>query len=91
VRFPRSPAGRRPVGSSARELCSCFCVTIIPGATGVFGAAYLIPAVLLGAVFCAGLALVAAPHCANAALTFHFSLLYLALLFVAVALDAAIR
>ena len=46
----------------------------------------------LGAVFC-GLAwrLWRHPSPARAAVTFHYSLLYLALLFVAVALDAVVR
>ena len=39
----------------------------------------------------AGLAAVARQHARNAGVLFHYSLLYLALLFVAVAVDAAMR
>jgi len=73
-------------------------VTIVPGATGTFGAFYLGSAVALGTVFC-GLAWKLWRSVASggevgrerAAVLFHFSLLYLALLFAAVAVDAAIR
>jgi protoheme IX farnesyltransferase len=66
--------------------------SVVPGLTGTFGPVYLTAAVLLGLVLC-GLAwrLRRAITSANAAVTFHFSLLYLALLFVAVAVDAALR
>ncbi|HUY59788.1 MAG TPA: heme o synthase [Solirubrobacteraceae bacterium] len=67
-------------------------LTLVPGVTGVFGASYLVGAVLLGAVFC-GFAwrLWREPSRARAAYLFHFSLLYLALLFAAVAVDAVVR
>jgi len=67
-------------------------LTLVPGVTGVFGASYLVGAVLLGAVFC-GFAwrLWREPNRAHAAHLFHFSLLYLALLFAAVAVDAIVR
>jgi protoheme IX farnesyltransferase len=72
-------------------------VTILPGVTGTFGAFYLGAAIVLGGVFC-GFAWrlwrgVAAGKGVRqrASVLFHFSLLYLALLFVAVAVDAAIR
>ena len=66
--------------------------TLVPGVTGTFGPVYLISAGLLGAVFC-GLAWRLWRHgtAARAAVLFHYSLLYLALLFVAVAADAALR
>jgi protoheme IX farnesyltransferase len=66
--------------------------SVVPSLTGTFGPVYLTAAVLLGLVLC-GLAwrLRRAITSANAAVTFHFSLLYLALLFVAVAVDAALR
>ncbi|HEX6839645.1 MAG TPA: heme o synthase, partial [Polyangia bacterium] len=64
-------------------------VTLIPGVLGTFGAAYVAAALVLGATFL-GLALRLArhPRPRNAALLFHGSLLYLALLFVAAAADA---
>jgi len=67
-------------------------VTLVPGAIGTFGLVYLIGAAILGGVLC-GLAwrLVRDSSPANAGLLFHYSLLYLALLFVAVAIDAAVH
>jgi heme o synthase len=67
-------------------------LTLAPALTGTFGLVYLVGAAGLGAVF-AVLAgrLWRAPDAARAAVLFHFSLLYLALLFVAVAIDAAVR
>jgi protoheme IX farnesyltransferase len=67
-------------------------VSLIPTATGIFGFVYLICAVGLGAIFL-GLAwrLRREYSSARAAALFHYSLLYLALLFGAVAVDAVIR
>lgn len=65
-------------------------VSLLPVASGAAGAFYFVSAVVLGGIFCAlawllwrgeGLAWTKA--------TFHYSLLYLALLFVALAVDAA--
>ena len=66
--------------------------TLAPALLGTFGAVYLASAALLGAVFC-GLAwrLWRNGTAARAAVVFHFSLLYLALLFLAVAVDAVVR
>jgi protoheme IX farnesyltransferase len=66
-------------------------VTMVPFLTGTFGAVYLVAAIGLGGGFC-GLAvrMWRAPDARRAAVLFHYSLLYLALLFVAVALDAAV-
>jgi heme o synthase len=63
--------------------------TLLPGLTGSFGAVFLGSAAALGIVFC-GLAWRTwrQPTAARAGLLFHYSLLYLALLFVAVAFDA---
>ncbi len=62
--------------------------TIVPVATGTFGALYLVAAVLLGGLFLAlSVRLLRAPSRKGAAGLFHYSLLYLALLFVAAALD----
>src|SRR6185437_11406678 len=64
--------------------------TVAPALTGTFGWTYLAGALALGAAF-VGLAvrLGASPDRRRAALLFHFSLLYLALLFAVAALDAA--
>jgi len=52
---------------------------------------YLVAALVLGAVFLAlALGLRREPTNRRAALLFHFSLLYLALLFAAMAVDAAL-
>jgi heme o synthase len=66
-------------------------VTILPVAWQVFGLAYLCAALPLGAAF-AYLAeqLLRDPNPRRAAQLFHYSLLYLALLFVAIALDAVL-
>jgi heme o synthase len=66
-------------------------VSLLPVLTGTFGGLYLAAALALGLVFGAlAVRLWRRTTAANAALTFHFSLLYLALLFVAVALDATV-
>jgi protoheme IX farnesyltransferase len=66
-------------------------VTAVPFATGTFGWAYFATALVLGAAF---LALAAGLRRAatrpRAARLFHFSLLYLAVLFVAMAIDVLI-
>jgi heme o synthase len=86
----------RGVGSTARQVLlytvALVAVTLIPGIIGTFGAFYLAGAVMLDAV----LGVLAwrvwrSGTRARAAALFHYSLLYLALLFVAVAADAAIR
>ena len=67
-------------------------VTVVPGLAGTFGLLYLVAASVLGAAFVLlAWRLWRAPGPARAAVTFHWSLLYLALLFVAVACDAAAR
>jgi len=66
-------------------------VTAAPFALGVFGALYLAAALVLGGVFLAfAVRLARAPGRRQAALLFHYSLLYLALLFVAAAVDLAV-
>jgi protoheme IX farnesyltransferase len=65
--------------------------SLVPALTGTFGGLYLGAALVLGAAFGAlSWRLWRDTTQANAALTFHFSLLYLALLFTAVAIDAAL-
>ncbi len=67
-------------------------LTLVPGVTGTFGITYLVGAALLGGAFCLfAWRLWRDPSRERAAYLFHFSLLYLALLFAAVALDAVIR
>jgi len=66
-------------------------VTLLPGLTGTFGAVYVGSAAVLGGIFTAlAWRLWRNPTRERAAVAFHFSLLYLALLFVAVAVAAAI-
>jgi heme o synthase len=78
---------RRIVGYTAALLV----FTVVPFATGSFGVLYLASAVALGAAFL-GLAVSLARRCdrRRAAFVFHYSLLYLALLFVAAAVDAIV-
>jgi heme o synthase len=65
--------------------------TLVPVAFGVFGVVYGAAAVVLGAVFAWGsLELRRQATRRRAAALFHYSLLYLALLFVAMALDAVV-
>jgi protoheme IX farnesyltransferase len=66
--------------------------TLVPGLIGTFGAFYLWAVVLLGVALCAlAWRLWRSVTPGNAGALFHYSLLYLALLFTAVALDAAVR
>jgi protoheme IX farnesyltransferase len=66
-------------------------VTLIPGVTGTFGPVYLASAGGLGAIFgVLAWRLWRSPTRERAAVAFHYSLLYLALLFVAVAVSAAV-
>jgi heme o synthase len=66
-------------------------VTLVPAALGVFGLVYGLAAALLGAVFAwYALELRRTMERAAAVRLFHYSLLYLALLFVAMALDPII-
>ena len=65
-------------------------LTLVPAALGTFGVVYLVTAVVLGLTLCAlAVRLWRRPRPAAASALFHFSLLYLALLFAAVAIDAA--
>jgi protoheme IX farnesyltransferase len=66
--------------------------TLLPGVIGTFGSFYLSSAAVLGGLLCLlAWRLWRESSPARAGLLFHFSLLYLALLFVAVAIDAAVR
>ncbi len=67
-------------------------LTLVPGTFGVFGVVYTAAAVVLGGAFLwLAWRLWRSGTPSRAGLLFHFSLLYLALLFAAVALDAAVR
>ncbi len=92
---PMMPVVRGPRATAQQVLAYSVllvAVTLAPGALGVFGLFYLIAAALLGAALLAlAWRLWRDSSPANAGLLFHFSLLYLALLFVAVAFDAAVR
>ena len=66
-------------------------VTLVPFAFGTFGLVYGVAAVLLGGVFLwLSLELRRSLERVAAVRLFHFSLLYLALLFVAMAVDTAV-
>jgi protoheme IX farnesyltransferase len=85
----------RGASATARQIVvysvALVAATLVPGLLGTFGGFYVGAAVVLGAVFCF---LARRLHrdvgAANAALMFHYSLLYLALLFVAVAADSVV-
>ena len=65
--------------------------TLAPALWGMFGLVYLVAAAALGAIFLAFAWMLRRERTpARAGLLFHYSLLYLALLFVAMALDAVI-
>jgi protoheme IX farnesyltransferase len=67
-------------------------LTLVPGLLGTFGAVYIGAATVLGAIFCLlAWRLWRERTPANAGVLFHYSLLYLALLFAAVAIDSAVR
>jgi protoheme IX farnesyltransferase len=75
---------RRIVGYTVVLLAA----SVAPVATGSFGVVYLASALVLGGAFLAGaLRLWRLPTRRGAAALFHYSLLYLALLFVAAAID----
>jgi protoheme IX farnesyltransferase len=66
-------------------------VSLLPVATGTLGPAYGVAALVLGACFlwfAVTLRRRTTPHAAK--VLFHYSLLYLALVFVAMAVDAAV-
>ena len=66
--------------------------SLLPGILGTFGVGYLAAAAVLGGVLCTlAWRLWQQPTPARAGMLFHYSLLYLALLFVAVAVDALVR
>jgi protoheme IX farnesyltransferase len=63
-------------------------LTLVPVLTGTFGLLYLVAAVVLGAQFLRlALSLRREPTPGRASVVFHYSLAYLALLYVAMAVD----
>jgi heme o synthase len=95
AQVPMLPVVRGASATAARVLLYTLvlvAVSLLPAVTGTFGVFYLALALVLGGIFC-GLAwrLWRQPTPARSAALFHYSLLYLSLLFVAVAADAAIR
>ena len=66
-----------------------FALTLLPAALGTFGLVYLVSAVVLGALLLVGVVRVrrTVEWMAPAWRVYKFSLLYLALLFVAMAVD----
>ncbi len=93
ARVPMLPvvAGERATSSRiVAYTVALVAFTAIPFAVGWLGAAYAVAAAVLGAGFLvAALRLHRAPTRRAATLTFHYSLLYLAVLFLAAAVDAA--
>jgi protoheme IX farnesyltransferase len=92
---PMMPVVRGAPATSVRVLLytvALVAVSLVPAILGIFGVGYLVAAVLLGAAFFTlAWRLWRAQTAARAAVLFHFSLLYLSLLFLAVAADAVIR
>jgi protoheme IX farnesyltransferase len=64
--------------------------TVVPFATGTFGVTYLVSALALGGVFLVLALRLGDGERRRAAFAFHYSLLYLALLFAAAAVDASL-
>jgi protoheme IX farnesyltransferase len=92
---PMLPVVRGVAATAAQVLAysvALTLLTLVPAALGTFGVVYLVTAVVLGLTLCAlAVRLWRQPRPAAASALFHFSLLYLALLFAAVAIDAAVR
>ena len=92
---PMMPVVRGAAATARQVVVYTFVLTVatlVPVLTGTFGILYLLCAVALDATFCVLAWRVwqqASPK--RAAVLFHYSLLYLALLFVAVAVDAVVR
>jgi protoheme IX farnesyltransferase len=95
ARVPMMPVVRGASATSVQVLLytgALVAMSLVPAALGTFGGGYLVSAVILGGVFCVlAWRLWRAPTPARAAVLFHYSLLYLSLLFLAVAVDAVVR
>jgi len=94
AKIPMLPVVKGPEATALQVLwysVALVAITIVPGVIGTFGAVYLVCAALLGGAFLTmAWRLWRSVTRERAGLLFHFSLLYLALLFVAVAIDAAL-
>jgi heme o synthase len=94
ARVPMLPVVRGPQATARQVLLYTFAlvaISLAPGVLGTFGGLYLVTAVALNGVLCwLAWRLWRRPQAARAAVLFHYTLLYLALLFVAVALAAAL-
>jgi heme o synthase len=92
--IPMLPVVKGPRATARQVLVyslSLTVLTLVPAVTHTFGAFYAASAAVLGAIFCElAYRLWRNTTRERAGLLFHFSLLYLALLFVAVAIDAAV-
>ncbi|HEY2770496.1 MAG TPA: heme o synthase [Solirubrobacteraceae bacterium] len=92
---PMLPVVSGPAETSRQILVYSFALlaaTLVPALVGTFGLLYLGAAVVLGGVLCRlAWQLRRDVRPARAAVLFHYSLLYLALLFAAVALDSVVR
>jgi protoheme IX farnesyltransferase len=95
AQIPMLPVVRGPTATTRQVLAYTLVLamaTLAPAVAGTFGPVYLVCAALLDGVFCVlAWRLWRQSNAARAAVLFHYSLLYLALLFVAVAVDSAIR
>jgi heme o synthase len=94
ARVPMLPVVRGTQATARQVLLytvALVAISLAPGVLGTFGGLYLVTAVALNGVLCwLAWRLWRLPQAARAALLFHYTLLYLALLFVAVALAAAL-
>ena len=92
---PMLPVVRGAAATAAQVLAYSLALTLLtlaPAVLGTFGVVYLVTAVVLGLTLCVlAVRLWRRATPAAASTLFHFSLLYLALLFAAVAIDAAVR
>jgi protoheme IX farnesyltransferase len=95
AKIPMMPVIRGPAATTRQMLgytLALIVLTVAPGLLGTFGPTYLVCAGLLDSVFLVfAWRLWRQATAARASVLFHYSLLYLALLFVAVAVDAALR
>jgi protoheme IX farnesyltransferase len=91
IGVPMLPVVRGEAETRRQIVAYCACLvaaTIVPALTGLFGALYLVAAIVLGAAFLGlSLWLQARPGRRAALRLYLFSLAYLALLFVAMAVD----
>jgi protoheme IX farnesyltransferase len=94
ARVPMLPVVRGTQATARQVLLYTFAlvaISLVPGVLGTFGGLYLVTAMALNGVLCwLAWRLWRQPQAARAAVLFHYTLLYLALLFVAVALAAAL-